>query len=81
MKAMKSFTLIEVITAITISGLILSGLAAIFSGTIKLWSNIQDDTNTLKGGIISMQWLKRDIMEKKIVDVGGGYIEFSDGTE
>lgn len=81
MKRIKSFTLIELITAIGLGALILSGLGAIFAGTIRLWSSIQNSTSALKEGMVSMQWITRDIMEKEIVNAGDSYIEFSDGTE
>lgn len=81
MKRIKSFTLIELITAIGLGALILSGLGAIFAGTIRLWSSIQNSTSALKEGMVSMQWITRDIMEKEIVNAGDSYIEFIDGTE
>lgn len=75
MKRMKSFTLMETIMVIGLSALILSGLGAIFAGTIRLWSSIQNSTSALKEGMLSMQWITRDIMEGEIEKIGDGYIK------
>lgn len=74
MKKSRGFTLMEIITAVGLSALVLSGLGAIFAGTITLWSRVQNSTSILKEGRLAMQWLARDIMEGNITKAGTDYI-------
>jgi len=75
------FTLIELIVAIGLSALVLAGLTAIFSGTLTVWSRVQNSGTALREARLAMQWLTKDIREKHITSSGGNSIEFADGTK
>lgn len=77
MKKMSGFTLIELITAIGLGALILSGLGAVFSGTIRLWSSVQNSTSALKEARLAMEWITRDIREGTIVEIGDNFIKLA----
>ena len=65
----KAFTLIEIITAVTMAALVLAGLGSVFAGTIKLWTRVQDSTVVLNEGNLAMQWLTRDLREAKEAEI------------
>lgn len=61
MKKQPAFTLLELIVAIGLSFLVLLGLGAVFSGTLTVWTRIQQSGNALKEGRIAMRWITWDI--------------------
>lgn len=78
MKKVKGFTLMELILAIGLSTLVISGLGAIFAGTITVWRKVQNSTSALKDGRLAMQWITKDIREGVITEIGYNYIKLTD---
>lgn len=76
-KRLSAFTLLELIVAISLSFLVLLGLGAVFSGTLTVWTRIQQSGNALSEGRIAMEWLIRDIREKEIVAANPHSIQFT----
>lgn len=79
-KNSSSFTLLELIVAISISVLVLSGLGAVFSGTLNLWTRVQDSTSALKEGRLAFQWIIRDIRAGGILSIGSNSLELSNAV-
>jgi hypothetical protein len=74
------FTFMELLVAISMSALVVSGLGAIFAGTIKVWSKVQDATSAMKSGKVAVDWLTRDIREGLLVNVDVDEIKFDNGV-
>lgn len=78
MEKQRGFTLVELIVATVLGTLVLLGLAAIFSGTLTVWTRIQESGDALKEARIAMHWLTRDIREEEIVTANPHSIGFTD---
>lgn len=77
MKKINAFTMLELIVAIGMSVMVISGLGAIFAGTIKVWSRIQDTGSALKEARLAMDWLVRDIKAGTLQGMGSNFIKLS----
>jgi len=78
-KKLNGLTLMELLVAITMSALVIAGLGAIFAGTIKVWSKVQDSTSALKSGMVVVNWIIRDLKEGLIADAKEDEITFENG--
>lgn len=77
MKKITGFTLLELIAAVGMSVLVLAGLGAIFAGTVRVWSKIQNTGSALKEGKLAMDWLVRDIRSGTLQLMGINFMKLS----
>lgn len=63
MKSIKGVTLMELLTAISMSVLVLAGLGAVFAGTLKVWTRVQNTGRALREGRTAIQWITTDLRE------------------